>query len=77
MAISAALLCFDELEVIDNADAILGQLLEHLFARDVLCEAPLGSLDYQRTAHTYHTPMVDEIPCSTLSSAAKRAASSR
>ena len=27
MAISAALLCFDELEVIDNADAILGQLL--------------------------------------------------
>lgn len=22
----------------------------------------MGSLDYQRTAHTYHTPMVDEIP---------------
>ena len=27
-----------------------------------LCEAPLGSLDYQRIAHTYHTLMIDEIP---------------
>ncbi|MGA8691304.1 MAG: AFG1/ZapE family ATPase [Methyloceanibacter sp.] len=27
-----------------------------------LCEAPLGPLDYQRIAHTYHTLMVEEIP---------------
>lgn len=27
-----------------------------------LCEAPLGPLDYQRLAHSYHTLMVDEIP---------------
>jgi cell division protein ZapE len=27
-----------------------------------LCEAPLGSLDYQRIAHTYHTLIIDEIP---------------
>ena len=27
-----------------------------------LCQAPLGSLDYQRIAHTYHTLMVEEIP---------------
>ena len=27
-----------------------------------LCAAPLGSLDYQRIAHTYHTLMVKEIP---------------
>jgi len=27
-----------------------------------LCAAPLGSLDYLRIAHTYHTLMVEEIP---------------
>ena len=27
-----------------------------------LCEAPLGSLDYQRIAHSYHTLMIEEIP---------------
>ena len=27
-----------------------------------LCEAPLGSLDYQRIAHTFHTLIIDEIP---------------
>jgi cell division protein ZapE len=27
-----------------------------------LCEAPLGPLDYQRIAHTYHTLIIDEIP---------------
>jgi predicted ATPase len=27
-----------------------------------LCEAPLGPLDYQRIAHTYHTLMLQEIP---------------
>jgi cell division protein ZapE len=27
-----------------------------------LCAAPLGSLDYQRIAHTYHTLMIEEIP---------------
>jgi cell division protein ZapE len=27
-----------------------------------LCEAPLGSLDYQRIAHSFHTLMIEEIP---------------
>ena len=27
-----------------------------------LCQAPLGSLDYQRIAHSYHTLMLDQIP---------------
>jgi cell division protein ZapE len=27
-----------------------------------LCEAPLGSLDYQRIAHTFHTLMIEKIP---------------
>ena len=27
-----------------------------------LCAAPLGSLDYQRIAHAYHTLMIEEIP---------------
>jgi cell division protein ZapE len=27
-----------------------------------LCAAPLGSLDYQRIAHTFHTLMIEEIP---------------
>jgi len=27
-----------------------------------LCEAPLGSLDYQHIAHAYHTLMIEEIP---------------
>jgi cell division protein ZapE len=27
-----------------------------------LCEAPLGSLDYRRIAHSFHTLMVDGIP---------------
>ena len=27
-----------------------------------LCAAPLGSLDYQRIAHSYHTLMIEEIP---------------
>jgi cell division protein ZapE len=27
-----------------------------------LCVAPLGSLDYQRIAHAFHTLMIDEIP---------------
>jgi cell division protein ZapE len=27
-----------------------------------LCVAPLGPLDYQRIAHTYHTLMIEEIP---------------
>jgi cell division protein ZapE len=32
------------------------------FAFAELCEAPLGSLDYQRIAHGYHTVLLDEIP---------------
>jgi cell division protein ZapE len=32
------------------------------FAFADLCEAPLGPLDYQRIAHTYHTLIIDEIP---------------
>jgi cell division protein ZapE len=27
-----------------------------------LCEAPLGSLDYQRIAHSFHTLMIEAIP---------------
>jgi cell division protein ZapE len=27
-----------------------------------LCEAPLGSLDYQHIAHSFHTPMIEAIP---------------
>jgi cell division protein ZapE len=27
-----------------------------------LCEAPLGSIDYQRIAHTFHTLMIEKIP---------------
>jgi cell division protein ZapE len=27
-----------------------------------LCEAPLGPLDYQRIAHSFHTLLIDEIP---------------
>ena len=27
-----------------------------------LCEAPLGSLDYQRIAHAFHTLMIEAIP---------------
>ncbi len=32
------------------------------FAFKDLCEAPLGTLDYLRIAHTYHTVMIDGIP---------------
>jgi cell division protein ZapE len=38
-----------------------------------LCAAALGSLDYQRIAHTFHTLMIEAIRCSNLSSAMRRA----
>ncbi len=32
------------------------------FTFDDLCEKPLGSLDYLRLAHTFHTVLIDNIP---------------
>ena len=47
------------------------------FAFAELCEAPLGTIDYLRIAHTYHTVMIDGIPVhGSVTGATSRAASS-